>query len=115
MQIHEILELENNLSFQQLNQQINSFNALKVLKLENYEIRHSNVLAWLLNPKETHGLRDYFMRKMLEYVLLNEDNAEHDHAKNIIHLLNHSLTESHVYRELKTERIFLFNKVIMLK
>lgn len=89
MTIHQLLELENNLSFQQLNQQINSFNALKVLKLENHEIRHSNVLAWLLDPKENHGLRDVFIRKMLEYLLLNEDNYEHMSTENVIHLLNH--------------------------
>ncbi len=36
------------------------FNAFDVLRYSEYEIRHSNVLAWLLNPNETHELgRDF--------------------------------------------------------
>ncbi len=27
-----------------------------LFELENYEIRHSNILAWLLNLKENHHL-----------------------------------------------------------
>lgn len=32
------------------------FNIFKVLRLENYEVRHSNFLAWLLDNKASHGL-----------------------------------------------------------
>ena len=38
----------------------NKFNIFKVLKLDNHEIRHSNFLAWLLNPKENHNLQGNF-------------------------------------------------------
>ena len=72
MEIRNLFELENDIAFQQLNQQVNSFNALKILKLENYEIRHSNILAWLLDPKENHGLHDYCLRKMLEHLILHK-------------------------------------------
>jgi hypothetical protein len=41
-------------------------NVFRVLGLERYEIRHSNMLAWLFNPKENHGLRDGFLRMFLE-------------------------------------------------
>ena len=45
-----------------------TFNIFTVLRLENYEIRHSNFLAWLLDPKQTHGLGDTFLKKFIEKV-----------------------------------------------
>ena len=42
------------------------FNAFDVLRYSDYEIRHSNVLAWLLTPGETHGVRDTFLKKVGE-------------------------------------------------
>ncbi|WP_342599573.1 PD-(D/E)XK nuclease family protein [Psychrobacillus sp. FSL H8-0483] len=103
MESRDLFELENDKTFQQLNQQVNSFNALKILKLENYEIRHSNILAWLLDPKENHGLRDYFLRKMLEHLILIDENGDKLQYEAVGEILNHSLIESHVYREVKTD------------
>lgn len=40
----------------------NKFNPFDVLRYSDYEIRHSNVLAWLLQPGETHGVGDAFLR-----------------------------------------------------
>ena len=37
------------------------FNTFDVLQYANYEIRHSNVLAWLLRPGDTHGLGARFL------------------------------------------------------
>lgn len=37
------------------------FNAFDVLRYAEYEIRHSNVLAWLLDPGETHGVDRAFL------------------------------------------------------
>ncbi|MDD3013470.1 MAG: PD-(D/E)XK nuclease family protein [Candidatus Gastranaerophilales bacterium] len=56
----------------------NKFNIFKVLKF--YEIRHSNFLAWLLNPNEkTHGYQDKFLKQFLEPVLAeNLDNVLSD-------------------------------------
>ena len=34
-----------------------AFNPFNVLQVADLEIRHSNVLAWLLRPGETHGFR----------------------------------------------------------
>lgn len=31
------------------------FNLFDVLKISRTEIRHSNILSWLLNPNENHG------------------------------------------------------------
>ncbi len=44
-------------------------NIFKILKLDNHEIRHSNFLAWLLNPSESHGLGDSFLNSFLNNAL----------------------------------------------
>jgi hypothetical protein len=104
MEIRDLFDLENDTTFQQLNQQVNSFNTLKILKLENHEIRHSNVLAWLLSPKENHILRDYFLRKVMEHLILIDENSNNSQFETVGDILNHSLMDSHVYREVKTNR-----------
>jgi len=51
------------------------FNIFKVLKLHDYAVRHSNFLAWLLNPNEkTHGYQDKFLKQFLEPVLADNLN-----------------------------------------
>lgn len=37
-----------------------SFNIFKILKLQEYEVRHSAFLSWLFNPKGSHGLGQNF-------------------------------------------------------
>ncbi len=44
------------------------FNIFRTLDIINTEIRHSNVLAWLLDPSEDHGLDDYVLRAFLKCV-----------------------------------------------
>lgn len=42
------------------------FNVFDVLRYSDYEIRHSNVLKWLLTPSETHGVGDAFVREFVQ-------------------------------------------------
>ncbi len=41
------------------------FNIFRVMRFAHGELRHSNVLAWLLAPDESHGLGDRFLRRWL--------------------------------------------------
>ena len=43
-------------------------NLFYILKFQAAEIRHSNFLAWLLNPKGNHGLNELFLKKFLKNV-----------------------------------------------
>lgn len=43
-------------------------NIFYILKFESAEIRHSNFLAWLLNPRRNHGLNDLFLKKFLKNI-----------------------------------------------
>lgn len=54
------------------------FNVFDVLRYSEYEIRHSNVLAWLLEPGETHGLRDKFLRRFIESLAPRPDSLKAD-------------------------------------
>lgn len=57
---------------------LSRFNIFRVLRAAQYEIRHSNMLAWLLTPDETHGLGDRFFRRWLMQVVHNvEGEAKH--------------------------------------
>ena len=47
--------------------------SLPTEKIEKVEIRHSNVLAWLLDPEGSHGLGDVALRRVLSNMLLESD------------------------------------------
>lgn len=55
--------------FGRLESMLGGFNLFQVLKFEHGEIRHSNVLAWVLDPNESHGLDDNFLKKWLMRVI----------------------------------------------
>ena len=52
------------------------FNLFSVLGFEYGELRHSNALAWLFDPTESHGLGDSFLQRWLMTVL-HEANTDH--------------------------------------
>jgi len=64
----------------ELEQIVGRFNIFDVLKSSDNEIRHSNVLAWLLDPQGSHSLRDLFLRRWLMRVF---HEAESDHPSYI--------------------------------
>lgn len=58
----------------ELSTRLQQFNPFKILRITDYEIRHSNFLAWILNPEETHGLGDKFLRHFLSSWLQYNSN-----------------------------------------
>jgi hypothetical protein len=55
--------------FEHLEALMGGFNLFQVLKFEHGEIRHSNVLAWIMDPNESHGLDSSFLKKWLMRVI----------------------------------------------
>ena len=49
------------------------FTVFDVLGTADYEIRHSNVLAWLLTPFENHGQGSSFLKILWEHIHLSLD------------------------------------------
>lgn len=63
-----LVKLKASLEMQRLQKRLTKFNPFRILKIENFEIRHSNILAWLLDPKENHGLKDTVLRNIINKV-----------------------------------------------
>lgn len=59
----------NNKKLAQISAHLSRFNPIRVMRMERMEIRHSAILAWLLNPQESHGLSDQFLKAFLSEAL----------------------------------------------
>lgn len=94
-----ILQLENSTKFHELHQHFDQFNPLKVLRVDQYEIRHSNVLAWLFDPNENHRLGSFFLRKVLMNLVTKPDNEEKIDNFDYLSFLHTSLSDVVVHRE----------------
>lgn len=67
MNSRDLVELEERLS---------RFNIFRILRAAQHEIRHSNMLAWLFDPDESHGLGDLFLRRWLMRVVHDAGSAD---------------------------------------
>ena len=67
--------LAENSELEQLSARLATFNLFDALRIAKAEIRHSNTLAWLLDPAESHGLGDVFLRRILSNILLGRPPA----------------------------------------
>ena len=56
---------------EQLDPYISRVNIFDILGIVKTEIRHSNMLAWLFDPNESHGLGDLFVRRFINCVIRN--------------------------------------------
>ena len=82
------------------------FNLFDVLKVSKTEIRHSNMLAWLLNPNENHGLGDAYLRGIFQRLVENDLNGRYD----IFKILLLDMFSFSVYREWNNIDILLVSK-----
>lgn len=59
----------------ELSRWANPTNIFNVLKLARTEIRHSNMLAWLMDANESHGLGDLFIRELMNPFVADKENS----------------------------------------
>lgn len=89
-------------------------NIFQILKLSKNEIRHSNFLAFLFAPNETHNLSDEFFKMFLKrYIDSNDDTKA---AINYFDALLNSYEDLIVYRENNNIDILLVsekNKIVV--
>lgn len=64
----------NNPQLDNLEDLLQEFNVFETLNILDAEIRHSNVLSWLLNPNSNHGLGDSFVKQFLKYLISTNKN-----------------------------------------
>lgn len=70
-------------------------NIFDILKITNMEIRHSNILAWLLDPNENHFMGDAFIKEFISKVVEKSNHKKYDPFK----LLLQDYFTYQVYRE----------------
>src|SRR5690554_5924609 len=66
IEISELSKLVRDHRLQILDITLSSPNIFEILGVSSYEIRHSNFLAWLLTPNESHQLGDIFLKWFLK-------------------------------------------------
>ena len=52
-------------------------NVFDVLRISRNEIRHSNILAWLLDSSGNHGLEDSFIREFVKSIIKSNPQKEY--------------------------------------
>lgn len=67
--------LINNPDLQRIRSHLGRFNPIKVMGMAHMEIRHSAVLRWLLDPQESHGLGDAFLKSFLTEAVRGHDGS----------------------------------------
>lgn len=68
----ELSRLVRDPELEKLGLSLNTPNLFGILKISNNELRHSNFLAWLLTPKESHNLDSIFLKWFLKEVFSSE-------------------------------------------
>lgn len=97
----------NNPDIDRMEAYLNRFNPIRIMRTENMEVRHSNVLGWLLDPLESHGLGDRFLRAFLAEALKGESAKGHPTAIDVIQA---DLRDIEVRREWHNIDIFLLSR-----
>jgi len=91
-------------SLEKIDLEIKKFNPFAVLNIEEFEIRHSNFLAWILDPNGSHNSYDYTLRR-----LIGELENVPDEKKIKYQLAD--LRETEIYREQNHIDILIINHI----
>lgn len=96
----------NNEGLTKITNYLSRFNPIKVMRMEHMEIRHSAILAWLLDPKESHGLGDNFLKAFLAEALREIDLCS---DINSLDIARADLRDSQIRREWHNIDIFILS------
>lgn len=98
----EIQHLENfilnNAELELLEEITEKFNIFTSLNIIGNEIRHSTFLAWLMDPRESHGLGDYFLHSFLKRATFHASSVDVS-TPSIFEIDNWSLDDAEIRRE----------------
>lgn len=96
----------NNPRLERVEAYLNRFNPIRIMKMERREIRHSAILAWLLDPAESHGLGDRFLKAFLAEAYRGNNGIDGPSALEII---QSDLRDAEVRLEWQNIDIFIFS------
>jgi hypothetical protein len=99
-----LLELERLVTdenFIKLNDVFGDINIFEVTGMGSQEIKHSNMIAWLLDPNGSHRLGNWFFTKIISCLFENGDNFKYFSKKNVdvFDLIFADLSDAKVFRE----------------
>ena len=107
--------IANNYTLESLEAKLNEFNPLKVLKVDQYEIRHSNVISWLLSPNENHKLGNSFLKKFSAEVIINNENIETSFTVfDTEEMIYHDFELKREWQDIDILAVSHFNKLCMI-
>mgnify|MGYP000874304586 CR=1 FL=1 len=109
----ELADLFVDQDFEMLELALQEPNIFKALNVSRKEIRHSNFLAYLLAPNETHGLSEIFLRRFLRDIFLNAKN----NSRNLFDIEQINFADVLVLREWRNIDILikLENDIIVIE
>lgn len=96
-----------------LEERIGRFNIFDALGIARAEIRHSNFLAWLLDPAESHGQGDLFLKALLMDIAKRAREQGLSPPFSPVHLDGADLSGVEVRREWKSIDLLLIGKAPM--
>jgi hypothetical protein len=105
IELKNIADLIHNRDFEKLNRKFNAFNPLKVLRVDSFEIRHSNVLSWLLDYKGNHGLGSVFLEKLIGKIYMKSENDQLlSQSNDFLKILSLKYGDWRISREVPTDK-----------
>lgn len=100
--------LVDNHELEELSARLKRFNIFDVLKIVQVELRHSNMLAWLLDPNGSHGLGDAFVRRFLSRLIRDKEEIPIDLTPANIELMD--LDDVEVLREWRNVDVLVLSR-----
>ena len=88
-------DLLNDSNFEDLERELQKPNIFSILGINRKELKHSNILVWLLDPNESHGFGNRFLIRVLRDLATIEKND----ALNIIKINKLNFSNVEVKRE----------------
>jgi len=79
-----------------------TINFYRITGIGSWEIKHSNTIAWLLDPTESHNLGLFFFKKFITKLV--EENPDYFLSTNVFDLLLNNFNDAEVDREVKVNK-----------
>ena len=101
--------IDDNEDLERLETLLDQFNLFESLGLVRHEIRHSAFLRWLLDPSETHGLGDYWLRQFLRQVIRGGEEPS-GNTPTLFDLDGWDLGQAEVRKEWRNIDVFILDE-----
>lgn len=88
-------------------------NLMSILRVAHKELQHSNLLAWLFAPNETHGLGDFFIKEFIKlYFKENEyqDLGSTSSRLSVFDFVNLDFSDLEIKREHKNIDLLILSR-----